>query len=307
VIFLEKEGIINIENDYDTVKELPHTKQTTKDLSMYNREEIIMKLFSGKKVGVSKEEKVLSYFKFYEWDMAKIPAEKLALLDAPQNKSAVPFEEKNLYLEGRDNDYAQVGYGTATNGTGFVCNETYMPDVTVEMLDWWFPWHSVGSDLRYKIWDPEDHYFARADKPDYVCNPNVPINEKTWGVNHYILEDVGGGPSFLKICFKSPAEFGFDTSLIGKKFCASLVCGIGDGPCAAAMTHKWFPYQDGVKLCSRFWIGYGIIDGKISCTLPDGAHVPVEVSKGLFAHNIKEFTNLAAILPEVYAENKDNF
>lgn len=266
-----------------------------------------MKLFSGKKVGVSKEEKVLSYFKFYEWDMAKIPAEKLALLDAPQNKSAVPFEEKNLYLEGRDNDYAQVGYGTATNGTGFVCNETYMPDVTVEMLDWWFPWHSVGSDLRYKIWDPEDHYFARADKPDYVCNPDVPINEKTWGVNHYILEDVGGGPSFLKICFKSPAEFGFDTSLIGKKFCASLVCGIGDGPCAAAMTHKWFPYQDGVKLCSRFWIGYGIIDGKISCTLPDGAHVPVEVSKGLFAHNIKEFTNLAAILPEVYAENKDNF
>ena len=35
-----------------------------------------------------------------------------------------------------------------------------MPGVTSEMLDWWFPWHSVGSDLRYKIWDPEDHYFA---------------------------------------------------------------------------------------------------------------------------------------------------
>ena len=266
-----------------------------------------MKLFLGKKVGVSKEEKALSYYKFFERDMANIPAEKIALLDAPQEKSAVPFEEKNLYLAGKDKDYAQVGYGTAANGIGFVCNETYMPGVTPEMLDWWFSWHSVGSDLRYKIWDPEDHYFARADKADYVCDPNVPVNEKTWGVNHYILEDVGGGPGFLKICFKSPADFGFDTSLIGKENCASLVCGIGDGSCAAAMVHKWYPYQDGVMLCSRFWIGYGVVDGEIRCTLPEGAKVPVEVSKGLFAHNIKEFTNLAAILPEVYAENKDNF
>ena len=48
-------------------------------------------------------------------------------------------------------------------------------------------------------------------------------------------------------------------------------------------------------------------DGEIVCTLPVGAKVPVEVARGLFAHNIKEFTNLAAILPEVFAENKDNF
>ena len=81
-----------------------------------------MKLFLGKKVGVSKEEKALSYYKFFERDMANIPAEKIALLDAPQEKSAVPFEEKNLYLAGKDKDYAQVGYGTAANGTGFVCN-----------------------------------------------------------------------------------------------------------------------------------------------------------------------------------------
>ena len=58
--------------------------------------------------------------------------------------------------------------------------------------------------------------------------------------------------------------------------------------------------------CSRFWIGYGMDDDKIICTLPEGVRVPVEVSQGLFAHNIKEFSNLAAILPAVYAENKDN-
>ena len=56
------------------------------------------------------------------------------------------------------------------------------------MLDWWFPWHSVGSDLRYKIWDPEEHCFARADRVDYVCDPEAPMNQKTWGVSHYIIE-----------------------------------------------------------------------------------------------------------------------
>ena len=266
-----------------------------------------MKLFLGKKVGVSKEERALPYFRFFEQPMAAIPEEKIKLLDAPQEIPAVPFEQRNLFLRGEDKDYCQIGYGTAADGSGFVANETYMPGVTGEMLDWWFPWHSVGSDLRYKIWDPEDHYFARANDAAYVCDPNVPVNQKTWGVDHYIIEDVGSGPDFLKLCFKRPADFGYDESILGSELCQSIVCAIGAGNCAAAMTHKWYPFKDGVKLCSRFWIGFGVVDGKIICTLPEGAKVPVEVSRGLFAHNIKEFSNLAAILPAVYAENKDSF
>ena len=266
-----------------------------------------MKLFLGKKVGVSKEEQSLPYFKFFEQDMAEIPEEKITLLEKPSELEIVPFENRNLFLVGEDKEYCQIGYGVASNGSGFACNKTYMPGVKSEMLDWWFAWHSVGSDLRYKIWDPEDHYFARADKADYVCNPDVPVNQKTWNVNHYIIEDVGNGPDFLKLCFKRPKDFGYDENLIGGTKCESLVCAIGDGNCAAAMTHKWYSYDAGVMFCSRFWIGYGIVDGKIICTLPEGVKVPLEVAKNLFAHNIKEFSNLAAILPEVYKDNKDNF
>lgn len=266
-----------------------------------------MKLFLGKKVGVSKEEKNLPYYKFFERDMAKIPEEKLKLLDAPQKIEIVPFEQKNLFLSDEDKNYCQIGYGVTADGTGFVANETYMPKVTSEMLDWWFPWHSVGSDLRYKIWDAEDHYFARADKADYVCDEKIPVNQKTWGVNHYILEDVGNGPDFLKLCFKRPKNFGYDEKIIGTEKCNSLVCAIGAGNCAAAMTHKWYSYKDGVMFCSRFWIGFADVEGEIKKTLPEGVKIPVEVPKGLFAHNIKEFSNLAAILPEVYAENKNNF
>ena len=266
-----------------------------------------MQLFTGKKVGVSKEEKALSYYKFFEREMAKIPEEKIKLIDAPSEIPAIPFEDRNLFLSGEDKNFCQIGYGVAQDGTGFVCNETYMPNVTGEMLDWWFAWQSVGSDLRYKIWDPEDHYFSRAVKVDYVCNEKVPVKEKTWGVNQYVMEDIGAGPGLLILAFKSPKDFGYDEKIVGTKFCESLVSAMGAGDCPAAMTHKWYPYKDGVLFCSRFWIGYGIKDGKFVKVLPEGVKIPAEVPRGLFAHNIKEFSNLTAILPEVYAENKDNF
>ena len=48
----------------------------------------------------------------------------------------------------------------------------------------------------------------------------------------------------------------------------------------------------------------GVVDGNIIKTLPEGVKIPEIVPQGLFAHNIKEFTNLAAILPQVYKENK---
>ena len=256
-----------------------------------------------KKVGVSREEQELPYYKYFTKPLAEVPAEKLAVLaGGPSPVRAVPFEERNLFLKGEDKAYCQMGYGVAEDGTAFVCNETYMPGVTGEMMDWWFPWHSVGSDLRYKIWDPEDHYFARGDRADYVCDPAVPMNQKTWGVNHYIIEDVGPGPAFLKLCFKSPADFGYDEAAVGTDVCQSLVCAIGEGGCPAAMTHKWYPYRDGILFVSRFWIGYALVDGQFQKILPEGARVPDMVPKGLFAHNIKEFTNLASILPSLWQE-----
>lgn len=261
------------------------------------------------KVGVSNEEKKLSYYKYFKNKMAEIPLEKIKILhEGPVKPSkGLPFEKKDLFLTGDDIEYCQTGYGIQEDGTGFVCNTTYMSGVTAEMLDWWFPWHSVGSDLRYKIWDSEDHYFARADNVEYVCNAEIPMNEKTWGVNHYIVEDIGAGPEFLKLCFKSPVDFGYHPALIGTDKCQSLVCAIGENSCEAAMTHKWYPYKDGVLFCSRFWIGFALKNGGIEKVIPNNVKIPVEVTKGLFAHNIKEFSNLAAILPSLYKEEKENF
>jgi hypothetical protein len=49
-------------------------------------------------------------------------------------------------------------------------------------------------------------------------------------------------------------------------------------------------------------------NGKMVKALPDGMKFPtLDPVKALLHHNIKEFTNLAAILPEVYAEFYDEF
>ena len=82
------------------------------------------------------------------------------------------------------------------NGTGYLANLTPMPGVTPEMFNWWFAWHGL-EDMRYRIWDPEDHFYARQQNPERVKDPGVPMREKNWGTVHHVLEDIGPGPDEL--------------------------------------------------------------------------------------------------------------
>lgn len=87
------------------------------------------------------------------------------------------------------------------------------------------------------------------------------------------------------------------------KLGTSMTCGVGESDIPALMTHKLMQGTDCLVLKSRFWIGYGLSpEGDVIKLLPDGASVPELVPRALFGHNIKEFTNLASFLPELYAE-----
>ena len=258
------------------------------------------------KVAVTDEERSLSYYRFYEREMAEVP-EKLwqrTLEDAEKPEELLPFVRRSDFVRGSDEAFCQSGFGCFEDGTAAVCSRLYMPGVSPQMLDWWFPWHSVGSDLRYKIWDPEDHYFATAYPASKVLDSNVPTAQKTWGVDHYIMEDVGFGPQFVQIRFVRPADVGCDEQLIGSDNCAGLVCGIGINT-GTTMIHKWYPYQDGVIFQSRFWIGWGYLpDGSLGKCLPDEAAIPEAFARAMFAHSLKEYINLASFLPELYQEEK---
>lgn len=262
------------------------------------------------KVELTAEEKNLPYVKYFNQDMAPVPQEKLDIwkAEAAAPERARPIEDRNSFLNYDTSDRLENGFAVAANGTGFVANSTFMPGVTAEMMTWWFGWHSVGNDLRYKLWNPEDHYHARADQPDYVLDPSVPPSQKTWGMNHVIKEDIGFGPEDILLCFKRPSDLGYDEAKLGTKGCADMVCAVGKGDSPALMTHKWYEENGGLMFKSHFWMGYGLDEsGALVKLLPEGVSIPEAGPRALFGHNIKEYTNLGSILPSLYAEEKDNW
>lgn len=254
------------------------------------------------------EERKLPYYQYFERDLAPIPREKLDIWRGPMADPALatPIGERNEFLKG--NVKLEAGFTVAPDGTGFVANSTFMPGVTAEQFYWWFAWHCVGPDLRYMIWDKEDHYYARAVETGYVLDPAVPFSEKTWGVSHQILEDIGLGAEELLLRFCKPSELGYDMSLLGSEHCTAMVCAVGRSSTPAVMTHKVIETEGGVWFKSHFWMGYGLDEaGRLIKLVPEGASVPEAAPRALFGHNIKEFTNLAAILPQLYAEEKDRW
>lgn len=266
----------------------------------------------GNRVPITEEQKQLSYAKFYDKPLAEVPAEKLAILDLPpmDPSKTLKIQDRNKLF---DPGYFEVetGYCVMEDGSGYIANHTKMPGVTVEMFDWWFAWHGLG-ELRYTLWDPEDHYYAYSMNLAQGRCPKLSLKEKYWGTMHHIKEDIGGGPDELFACFRQPCEMGFDESKIGTKACGTIVTsnsGMLCDPMASAetMCHFVRETEDGIELRSRFWLGWHIIGGKPVKILPDDEVTPLMKPKMLLAHNMKEFQNLADLLPKIYPEQKDNW
>ena len=73
------------------------------------------------------------------------------------------------------------------------------------------------------------------------------------------------------------------------------------------MCHFVRETEGGVELRTRFWMGWTVVNGREVKTLPDGVKIPEEAARMLLMHNIKEFHQLAHILPRIYTEEKDNW
>lgn len=274
-------------------------------------------MINAKKVPLKEGAEQRSYYKYYLRDMAEIPKEKQEFLKNPRGRAedALKIEDRNkLFDPGYLPD--EKGYFMLENGTGVVSNNTFFKGSKGEMLQWWFAWHGIDP-LRYAIWDPYDHYDleindeARAKMTD----PYVSIADKCYDVDHLVTESLvmGTEPMKLLIGFRNPASMGYDTSKIFTDACSFLVCANvlilvdENTKIPVVMTHMARDIEGGCELRSRFWMGYQIIDGKAQKMIPDGMVFPEPVVAELLGHNFAEFTNLAAILPEVYSEEKDNW
>ncbi|BAK47015.1 hypothetical protein CXIVA_10480 [Clostridium sp. SY8519] len=262
----------------------------------------------GNRVPITEEQKKLSYAKYFYKELAPVPEESIRIAEAgPIDPSkALRVHDRNRLFEPGYLD-TEIGYCVMEDGTGFVANLTKMPGVTTEMFDWWFAWHGLG-ELRYCIWDPEDHYSARSLDPAIGRCQTLSMKERYWNTTHVIVEDIGMGPQNIHASFRNPKEMGFDSEKIGTEACGTIVTSIaGDDSMSQLMCHFMRNTEEGTELRTRFWLGWDVVDGKAVKTLPDHESIPEEACHKLLLHNIKEFSNLASFLADIYAEEKDNW
>lgn len=109
-------------------------------------------------------------------------------------KDATPVQDRNDLLKP---GYlkTEVGYCQMPDGTAFMANHLKMPNVTAEMLHWWFAWHGLES-MRYVIWNKDDHYdvVVKNGTEAQLKDQSIPMAERIYGVSHTVTEDTGFGP-----------------------------------------------------------------------------------------------------------------
>ena len=193
------------------------------------------------------------------------------------------------------------GYGMMKNGIGYVAVRTDMPDVDMEMIEWWFWWHTL-KNIRYKIWCPGEHYAIGAEDLSRYADPTLSPEEKSLNNSHYPVEDVGLGVLELSIWFVPPEMFGFDTSAFAENGVEGVVCGIvalkifGFTVPHTYMCHLFRKTDTGMELRSRFWLG-AKLDRPLRRIIFNE-----KAALGVMEHCSREYNHLASFLPEIYDE-----
>ncbi len=251
------------------------------------------------------------YARYYDRPMTPAPRGIYDLLEKGpiDSKYALPVERRNDILRAAYLP-AERGWCVMPDSSAFVAGLTEMLGVTAEMIAWWFAWHGL-EDLRYMIWDPDDHYGVHVKPEDleHRLNYNLSLTERNWGTTDIVTEDVGGGAIELSISFLSPYDYGYDMDLFRAENVlvavnANVSAAIFGGKPIVTFSHVAREIPGGIELRSRFWIGWSIVDRK---PVRASQEVPTNVfeglARGLAYHCPKEYYNLAAILPSVFAEN----
>lgn len=229
-------------------------------------------------------------------------------------KKALYPEDRNRLL---DTGYLDVetGWCILDNGAGFVANMNIYPDITAEMIDWWFAWHPLEGK-RYKMWYPPQHSDIHVSEEDkkQLLDESIPIAQRNWGVTHHATEDCNCGMQNVDIHFMSPDEFGFDmtrwhqpnvvTFHGGQGWSTPIITTPDTHPAPALMCHIFRETPNGLEHRTRFWLGYVLEDKKVRSVLPPGIKMPENVVKGLAVHNVCEFSRFKTFLPQIFNEWK---
>jgi hypothetical protein len=172
-----------------------------------------------------------------------------------------------------------------------------MPNITAEMIEWWFWWHPQKNE-RYRMWFPKEHVsisYAKKDK-DYFSQKAMPVFRPN---TQYPTERIGKMRMPLRIDFMFPEDFGFSPKTMNENNIPLIVCGhVGAYKGLiwhTEMAHIFRKEENGLFLISRFWIGQLMKNPFLR-----KAVLTEDMAKGMAEHCYQEYRNLAAMLPELY-------
>jgi phloretin hydrolase len=260
---------------------------------------------------LTEAEKERPYAKYFYKELAEVPAEDLARVNAgpvdPSKVTTVQNRDDLLkpgYLE------VETGYTVMPDGSGFAATLVNMPGVTPEMFDWWFNWHPLES-IRVAMWSPVAHFYISVKDPArHLDSSGVPRRERFYGITHYVEEGFNMATSQGEsIEFFSPEDYGLDMSKfkepeITRAICANVNTDILKTPLSTIM-HAVRKVDGGVEYRSRYWLGY---------TMKKNAPVRVkrfiyfspykirDLARNMCLHSLIEYNNLASFLPKLYEE-----
>lgn len=244
--------------------------------------------------------------KYIDMENCEVPDDINNLLKKQSNITKTEFENKNEILINKSLQ-EEIGYCKMQDGNYLVSMVCPMPNVTKEMVDWWFWWHPQNNK-RYIAWYPSQHFKISYDKKqkDYFNSTSVP---KFIPNTQYPLENVGNTKMPLAINFKNPIDYGFDKTIMEKNNIATIVCGtVGAFHnlfMHTEMAHIFIQTENGLQLVSRFWIGK-----RLKNKLIRGKLLNDETAQGMAIHCCVEYRNFAKKIPLMYKEyieeNKNN-
>jgi len=222
------------------------------------------------------------------------------------------FEDRNQLL---DNGYlaGENGFFHFEDKSAYAAVLTQMPNVSIEMIDWWFWWHAK-EPLRYKIWYPEMHFDIASDFGDCYYDESKTFRERLYLSKHFVTEDIGTGKEKIVINFMSPKAFGFDESKLNNDSDKTIICAqVGDlkkRVWHTKMCHFVRKTEKGVEMRSRFWMadsvermdtfGQVFLNAILNKSFVKRRLLPKDLGKYMFHHCSQEYSNLADILPEIF-------
>ena len=208
------------------------------------------------------------------------------------------FTDKNEILS-NSKVQAEVGYTKMDDGTYLVSMVCPMPGITVDMIEWWFWWHTQDS-LRYQVWYPGDHISIKYHKKDrtFFEQPNMPAFVPN---TQCPVERIGGIKMPLRIDFVTPEEFGFSKQVMQENNIPKIICArvgaFNNLVKHTEMAHIFKQTDDGLFMISRFWLGKTMNNPLLRKLI-----ITDKMAKGMTEHCCIEYRNLHEILPLLYAK-----